>query len=156
MGRTGVWCVVGLSALLSASCNRWNAESRVETNTVVGDEDGPAGLITAEGCLTASGDRFVLTDLEAEEGGAATYRLVGRDHDLRAHVGRRVRISGESEPEQVVDVRQSTEGGAGSPSATGTSGATAEVDTITTARIEVHDLRVRTIVPVDEPCPGAR
>src|SRR5687767_12993527 len=129
MNRTGIWCVVGLSATLAVSCSRSPGEATLETNARVGDEDGAPQLISAEGCLTASGDRYVLTELKAEEGSAESYRLVGRDDDLRAHVGTRVKISGESEPEQVVEVRQSTEGSAVSPPATGTSGATAQVDT---------------------------
>jgi hypothetical protein len=147
--------VVGLSAALAASCNRSGLdESTLETNVVVGEEQGRPQLITADGCLTASGDRFVLTELQAEEGSAEAYRLVGRDEDLRALVGKRVQISGEAEPEQIVDIRQSTEGPAAP--ATGTSGTIAEVDTTTTSRIEVHDLRVRTIAAIDEPCPSAR
>ena len=107
MKRTGIWCVVGLSAALAASCNRSGLdESTLETNAVVGEEQGRPQLITADGCLTASGDRFVLTELQAEEGSAEAYRLVGRDEDLRAHVGKRVQISGEAEPEQIVDIRQ--------------------------------------------------
>ena len=159
MKRTGIWCVVGLSAALAASCNRLSLEeSTLEGNAVVGEEQGRPRLITAEGCLTASGDRFVLTELKTANGSAEAeaYRLVGRDEDLRAHVGKRVEISGEAEPEQVVDVRQSTEGIDASAPATGTSGTTAEVDTTTTTRIDVHDLRVRTIVATADPCPAIR
>ena len=151
MNRTGLWCVVGLSVALTAACNRSSGEGTLETNAKVGEEDGAPQLITAEGCLTSSGDRFVLTQMKAQEGNAESYRLVGKEEDLRAHLGKRVQISGESEPEQVVDVRQSSESTGATP-ATGTSGTTAQVDTTETTRIEVHDLRVRTIAAMDEPC----
>jgi hypothetical protein len=109
MNRVAIWCVVGLSVTSIAACNRTGSDdSPLETHAVVGDEPGAPRLISADGCLTASGDRFVLTELNDAAATAETYRLVGRDEDLRAHVGKRIAISGESEPEQVVDVRQST------------------------------------------------
>jgi hypothetical protein len=155
MTRVAIWCVVGLSVASLSACNRTGSDdSPLETNTVVGDEPGAPRLISADGCLTASGDRFVLTELNDDSATAEAYRLVGRDEDLRAHVGKRISVSGESEPEQVVDVRQSTAAPAGAQPE-GTAGSTAQVETTESTRIAVHDLRVRTISPSNEPCPGA-
>lgn len=154
MTRLGIWCAAGLAITMAAGCERSRGEAELETTARVGDEDGAPTLITAEGCLTSSNDRFVLTELKRDEASSEAYRLVGRDEDLRAHVGKRVQISGETEPEQVVDLRQSTE--PGSTPAAGTSGSNPQVGTTATTRIEVHDLRVRTIAATDEPCEPAR
>jgi len=80
------------------------------------------------------------------------------DHELRPHVGKRVRITGEFEPEEVVDVRQSSPpGGANQPAGTAGSPRTpqrpeAEVETTETARIEINDLQVRSVAATSEPC----
>ena len=139
--------------------------------TVRGDENlVPARLVTVEGCLTASGDRFVLTDLEravaapdvsqrdgsapaaAPEPTTETYRLVGSDARLRDLIGRRVEVSGEAEPEKVVDLRRSSppmeprnDGGADvSPDPT--------VGIVESARIEISDLRVVSVSDAGAPC----
>ena len=152
MQRSGIWGAVAIVALTAAACNK-PGEGRLESSARVGDEPGAPRVLSAEGCLTQSGDRFVLTELKAEDATAEAYRLVGMDDDLRAHVGKRITVAGESEPEQVVDVRQSTETPGNQP--TGTAG-NAQVTTTEQTRIEVHDLRVRTITPSDAPCAPAQ
>ena len=98
--------------------------------------------------------------------GTEAYRLVGMHDELRPHVGKRVRITGETEPEQVVDVRQSTPPAATSPPAgaahsgrtdqpAGTTGPEAQVGTTETARIEINDLQVRSVSARSEPCAAA-
>lgn len=159
-------CAVALPVALAASCNRADRdESPVEsTPTVYGDRNEVRpSPIAVEGCLTASGDRFVLTQLKPDETsqpgatGTESYRLVGMGDELRPHVGKRVRITGESEPEQVVDVRQSTPL-VGAPQAgradhpAGTTGPEAQVGTTATTRIEINDLQVRSITATTEPC----
>jgi hypothetical protein len=158
---------LGLSMVLAASCNRADRdESPVESEpTVLGDRNPVRPTpMTVEGCLTASGDRFVLTRLKAEEAapssagtGTEAYRLVGREDELRPHVGKRVRIVGEAEPEQVVDVRQSSPAAepsqpVGRNQPAGTSGPEAQVGTTETARIEINDLQVRSVTATTEPC----
>ena len=151
MKRLGTWCAAGLLAVSAAACDK-PGEGRLESNARVGDEPGAPRLLSAEGCLTAAGDRFVLTELKTDDATAESYRLVGMDEELRPHVGTRVSVSGESEPEQVVDLRQSTPAPA---TPTGTSG-TPQVATTESTRLEVHDLRVRTISPSNEPCAEGR
>ena len=153
MKRSGIWCAVAIAVVTVAACNK-PGEGRLESNARVGDEPGAAHMLSAEGCLTNSGDRFVLTELKAEDATAESYRLVGRDDDLRPHIGKRITVSGESEPEQVVDVRQSTVTPGSQPA--GTAGTEAQVTTTAQTRIEVHDLRVRTITPSDAPCAPAQ
>lgn len=85
-----------------------------------GPADIPPTLIVETGCVTASDDRFVLTDLqptgttdikpggtEAEAPRPITeaYLLVGAETALREHVGRQVRVSGEAHPERIVEIR---------------------------------------------------
>jgi hypothetical protein len=152
MQRSGIWGAVAIVALTAAACNK-PGEGRLESNARVGDEPGAPRVLSAEGCLTNSGDRFVLTELKAEDATAEAYRLVGMDDELRPHIGKRITVAGESEPEQVVDVRQSTETPGSQPA--GTSG-NAQVTTTEQTRIEVHDLRVRTITPSDAPCAPAQ
>jgi hypothetical protein len=152
MQRSGIWCAVAIAALTAAACNK-PGEGRLESNARVGDEPGAPRVLSAEGCLTESGDRFVLTELKAEDATAEAYRLVGMDDELRPHIGKRITVAGESEPEQVVDVRQST--ATPGTQAAGTAG-TAQVTTTEQTRIEVHDLRVRTITPSDAPCTPAQ
>lgn len=132
--------------------------------------------ISVEGCLTASGDRFVLTQLGSDAQNAPasrqpteppveppnptteTYRLVGMDNELRPLVGQRVRITGEAEPEQVVDLRSSAPPGPPAPAdrqATGTTGRHPQVGTIETAHIEINDLQVRSVSATGERCIAA-
>ena len=166
MKRSAFWCAVGLCVAVSA-CNRPSSnESALEAEpTVLGDKDiVPPRPITVEGCLTAAGDRLVLTELKSEDANSdsaapttESYRLVGMEENLRPHVGKRVRITGESEPEQVVDVRESTPPApAAGQQPAGTAGSEPQVETTETTRIEVNDLQVRSVSPTSESCTATR
>jgi hypothetical protein len=168
MHRLSALLAVGLSFLLATACNRADRdESPVESEPQVRGNEGLVrpSPITVEGCLTASGDRLVLTQLKPEqelESATETYRLVGMEEELRPHVGRLVRITGEAQPEQVVDVRQSSPPPARTDQPVGTSGrpdpsaGDAQVGTTTTARIEISDLQVRSVSAREEPCTATR
>jgi hypothetical protein len=70
----------------------------------------PETLVTEVGCLSGSGDEFVLTDLDAIGPGTPrpiteAFLLSGSDRELKAQVGRRVRVTGEADPAKVVNVR---------------------------------------------------
>lgn len=168
MKRSAIWCAAGLCVAVTA-CNRPDSnEPPLEAEpTVLGDRDiAPPRPVIVEGCLTASGDRLVLTELKSDDsaGGstaAATesYRLVGMEENLRPHVGKRVRVTGEAEPEQVVDVRQSTPPAPATGQPAGTTGSEPQVETTETTRIEISDLQVRSVSPSTESCtaaPGSR
>jgi hypothetical protein len=78
------------------------------------------------------------------------YQLVGNEDELRRHVGREVRVTGDAAPAQVADVRQIAPG-----TAVGTSGDTepeAEVRTEARARIETRQLRVSAVSPTGDEC----
>jgi hypothetical protein len=126
-----------------------------EPPTVFGDENVVAPRpIIVEGCLTASGNRFVLTELDrgapgpkvAEQHGerpwaeavptTEAYRLVGMEEQLRPLVGQRIEITGAAEPED----------------AAATSGADPQVSTLQSTRIEISDLQVRSVNANGEKC----
>lgn len=163
---------------LAAGCGRGNDEAPIaeQDPQVEGrGADAPA-LVTARGCLTASGDRFVLTELERgaageaarEPGDAGTtasaqpttesYQLIGDADELRKLVGRQVEVSGAANPPRVAEVREMTpptEPG----SATGTTGAPTppesgepRVATTTETRLEVTQLRVEALSDTGQPC----
>ena len=106
------------------------------------------------GCLTQSGDKFVLTDLERREGGAATetFQLIGDTDNLRKYVGQQVRVSGEAEPAKVAVVKESPPPPADPPLA-GTSGSgEPKVSTETETRVEARRLTVSAIESTGSSC----
>lgn len=164
-------------AIVVVGCDRSEPRSTLEDKpTVSGDSNltGPRPVIV-EGCLTASGDRFVLTELDRgtqgprvaaregerpaaeEEPTTESYRLIGMHDELRPLVGQRVEITGASEPENMVDVRESSpprdaRGGR----ATGTFGTEPRVSTVQTTRLEISDLRVKSVRGTGAACGESR
>jgi hypothetical protein len=127
---------------------------------VLSDKDGRPAPIRETGCLTASGDRFVLTNLERSDGTPTTttsYQLVGNVDQFRRLVGQQVLVTGEADPSRVAEVHETSP-----PTATGTSGQQArsaspkpgepQVSTTQETRLEVTQLLVRTITDVGQPC----
>lgn len=162
---------------LAAGCGGGNDESAIaeQKPEVTGRGTDAPSLVTATGCLTASGDQFVLTELEqgtagaqAQQGGAGaaagaqptteSYQLIGNEDELRKLVGRQVQISGAAEPPKVAEVRETTP--ATEPgNATGTTGAPEpakpgepQVATSTQTRLEVTQLRIDTITDTGQAC----
>ena len=115
---------------------------------------GQATAVTEVGCVTASGNRYVLTSLESGERPATElYQLVGNGDELREHVGREVLITGEADPAGVAEVRETapaapvgTSGSAGEPQA--------QVRTESQVRIEARQLRVLTVTATGDECPA--
>lgn len=109
--------------------------------------------ITEMGCLTARGDRFVLTNLERGEGEATTetFQLVGNHEELRQHVGKQVRVTGEAEPPRVAVVQESTP--PGDPKPQGTVGTRdPKVSTQSETRVESRELTVSSVQPTGAAC----
>ena len=164
--------LVGITAvamLAGGGCNRQktqtldNPSKSAESNLV-----NPK-ITIARGCLTGDGGQFVLTNLDqaapppsaqkSESTGepvAATesYRLVGMDDRLRSFVGQRVEVTGDSQPDGVVDLVSATPAAAPANGTTGTSGNDAKVSTASRARVEIHELRVKSVNPLGDKCPG--
>jgi hypothetical protein len=141
--------VLGISAMCVALVGCGGRERGDEKTAEV----RPA-TVTEMGCLTARGEQFVLTDLEHGEGAATTeaYQLVGRDDELKQHVGKQVRITGEAEAPRVAVVQESTPP---KPDAKpeGTAGrAEPKVSTQTETRVEMRKLTVSSVTPTGESC----
>ena len=139
---------VAAGCLLLVACGRGPEEAApLETRSGVRPE--PA---IVEGCLTAADGRFVLTQLRGSESDVRptteTYQLINADDQLRPHVGRQVRISGEAEAPDVANLREPV------PNTTqpaGTSGG-AEVSTQESTRLEVARMRVTSVTPTGDGC----
>ena len=113
-----------------------------------------ATAVTEVGCLTAAGDRFVLTSLESgERPSTELYQLFGTSDELREHVGREVLVTGEAEPAGIAEVRETTPA-----TPVGTSGANIQaapqVRTESQVRLETRQLRVLTVTPTGDDCPA--
>jgi len=154
--------VVGLFALCVgfAGCGFGEHDGKKDSNAADTKtaESRPAP-VSETGCLTAKGDQFVLTDLERGEGSASTetFQLVGNDDELRKHVGKQVRITGEAEAPKVAVVSESTPPaapqGSAKPEATATTGAAQpKVSTETETRMEVRKLTVSSVQPTGASC----
>jgi hypothetical protein len=178
MKPAGLFAAIVLCTITIA-CERGGEHQRaLETAPpVYGDQNlVPPRPVIVDGCLTASGERLVLTELEPgvrgpiaarrygrrpwaeEEPTTEAYRLVGMDEQLRQLVGQRVEIIGEAELEQVVDVREwSPRLDPWNRRPVGTSGSDAHVSAVqTTTRIEISDLNVRSARAMGEKCLASR
>jgi len=182
VSAAGVFVVcLGLTAACGGGNNDETQIAEREPEVSGRDENRPVP-ITQTGCLTASGDRFVLTALESgsaparggqqQQGGAnagaqgqattESYQLIGDAEELRQLVGKQVRVNGEAEPAKVAEVRESTPPTDAS-GATGTTGQAQpakpgepQVSTSTQTRLEVTQLRVQSITATGESCNPAR
>jgi len=165
--------LVGISAvamLAGAGCSREKTTTFDDSSKTAGSNLVNPKITIARGCLTGDGGQFVLTNLDqaapapntekpesAGEPLATTesYRLVGKDDLLKSLVGQRVEVSGDSQPEGVVDLVSATPAAAApSNGAAGTSGSDAKVSTASRARVEVHELRVNSATPLGDKCPS--
>ncbi len=131
--------------------------------------------VEVTGCLTGTGDEFVLTELDRAETGTTiaapsteSYRLIGDASVFRQHVGRQVRVSGMADTPEVAIVREAAPAVAASPGvgtsgseSTGTSagqapaagaGPTPKVATEQQTRLEISSLRVRSVAPTGSSC----
>lgn len=156
--RTNLAVAGVLCAGLAMGCGRTARE---------GDNRDPAGNdadITASapivetGCLTAAGNRYVLTALETTQDAGVPqtelYQLIGEGDELRQHVGKAVRVTGEAAPAQVAQVRETSPA---QPAETrGTAGDNQpRVQTESQTRIETRQLRVQSVTPTGDDCPAS-
>lgn len=142
--KMGVWVLyAGLTVACGRSEDAGNAvesPESIDLSETVPTED--------TGCLTANGDRFVLSSPDAQGPGTELYQLVGAEDELRKHVGKVVRISGEAEPPQTAELRQPP------VPAAGTAGDEAKptVATGMSLSLDVRTLRVIAVVPTGDVC----
>jgi hypothetical protein len=160
--NTATWSVVGVCLMMTVGCGRTEERAALEEPATVQDEgsNAPARAMTVDGCLTAAGDRFVLTQLDkgvnGAEPGTESYRLVGMEEQLRPLVGQHVEVTGTAEAEQVVDIRESSPPPASSEEPRGTTGATPQVSTVQSTQLAVSDLRVSSVRGRGDQCPTSR
>jgi hypothetical protein len=164
-----VLVVIAAGTIAGAACNR---TERLDDSTAKSNVNKLANpkISIARGCVTGTEGQFVLTNLEhaAPSPGGATaepasepvsatesYKLVGMDDRLKGLVGQRVEVTGDSQPEQVVDLVSATPASAPNNGAAGTSGSDAKVSTASRARVEIHEFHVTSVNPLGDKCPGS-
>jgi hypothetical protein len=84
-----------------------------------------------------------------------SYRVLGMDARLTSLVGQRVEVTGDSQPEGVVDLVGAAPATAAGREAAGTSSSDARVSTASRATVEIHELRVNSVSPLGDKCPGS-
>ena len=163
-GRLGA--TVACAALLTAcSAGTRSSDDKAATNgsNPLLNSDTRPEPITATGCLTASGGRFVVTALDSTTAvpTTTTYNLSGgNEGELRQQVDREVRVAGEASPARVADVRNAptpavgtTGSDAGHDVAPGTE---PRVKTEESMRFAVRDVKVLSVTPTGNPCSPAQ
>jgi hypothetical protein len=151
--RRAVVALVLSSGLAVVACGRTRTD----------ETDNP---VVVTGCLTGSGDRFVLTELERSNTGTTiaapateTYQLIGKEDDLRPHVGQQVTVTGKADTAQVAIVHESSPAAAAPTGTLGSQGAepsgqgtTPKVSADSETRVEVARLKVATVRSSGQPC----
>lgn len=147
-----VICVGAIA--LGIGCGRRDASPDDKKNIVdLATHPAPAGTIsTVEvvGCLSASGDRFVLSHVDKDAAKTVAYQLINADDQLRPLVGREVRVTGEAQPVQKAETRAITP-----PQPTSTSGKSApdaKVTTVEETKVDSQKLAVASATPTGDPC----
>jgi hypothetical protein len=153
--RTTAAAIIVLSCGLALACER--------------REPAP-GAIAEEGCITASGSQFILTDLESgsplrrlddktEPSAKPTteaYLLVGEEDKLRGLVGQHVLVTGEIEPTQSAELREVTPMkriDSNRPAATAGDGKPVpQVRSEERLSLEVHQMRVQSVDATGDSC----
>ena len=137
MKRASMAGVCAMGLMMAIGCGRSDGETATSRT----------------GCLTTSGESFVLTDLErGDSPSTEAFRLEGDENELRPHVGQRVRITGDAEPAKVAVVRESTPPDPNAQPAGTSGGQTPNVSTETETQIEVRKLTVASIAPTGQSC----
>jgi hypothetical protein len=109
--------------------------------------------VTVDGCLSASGDKFMLASLDKDSSKTVVYQLVNADDQLRNMVGKEVRVSGEAQATQSAETRAVTPP---TPAATsGKTGAEPKVSTVEDTKLDVQKLTVASVTPTGDTCTTA-
>jgi hypothetical protein len=147
-----------LCAAIAIGCERGRSDdAELEAQrTGAGQVELDDDPISVTGCLTAEGDRFMLTRLEENAAPVATteiYQLDGDDDELRQHVGKMVQVFGGAPPADVTQLAEQT-----APAPAGTAGqddSSAQVSVRETTRFETRELDVISLTATDQSCPSA-
>jgi hypothetical protein len=145
-------CISAL--LLSSACGRRdNAQSDNKSILDLATQKAPAGSVapvSVDGCLSASGDKFMLASFDTNSSKTTVYELMNADDQLRNLVGKEVRVTGEAQATQSAETREVTP-----PAPTSTTGETAEpkVSTVEDTKLDVHKMTVASVTPTGDACP---
>jgi hypothetical protein len=139
---------------LTAACGRRDSSSPDQKNIVdLATHPAPPGTIaavTVDGCLSASGDRFVLASFDKDSSRTNAYQLVNADDQLRNLVGKEVRVTGEAQTGQSTEAREVTP-----PAPAATAGRTdngATVSTVTDTKVDMRKLTVASVTATGDSC----
>ena len=154
MKRTILMSICIGAVALTSACGRRDSSSSDRKNIVdLATERAPAGSVapvSVDGCLSASGDRFMLASLDKDSQKSVVYQLINADKQLRNMVGKEVRVTGEAQATQSAEAREVTPP---APAATGgKSGADATVSTVTDTKLDVHKLTVASVTATGDSC----
>jgi len=136
---------------LSGACSRRD-NSQPDKKNIVDLATHPAAIsaVSVDGCLTASGEKFMLASLDKDASRTTVYQLMNADDQLRNFVGKEVRVTGQAEAIQSAETREVT------PPAAATTGTSAEaqpkVSTVTDTKLDVHKLTVASVTPTGDSC----
>jgi len=145
---------IGAVALTSACGRRDSSQADKKSIVDLATHPVPAGSvapISVVGCLSASGDRFVLAHGDKDSSKTLTYQIVNADDQLRNLVGKEVRVTGEAQPAQSVETRELAPA---APAATsGKPNTSATVTTVEDTKLETQKLTVVSVAPTGDSCP---
>lgn len=154
MNRTMLMSSCIAAVALSVACSRDAAQADKKNIVDLATHPAPAGSIApveVVGCLSAAGNRFVLTHADKDDAKTIAYQLVNADDKLTALVGREVRVTGEAQPTQRAETRAVTPP---QPAATsGKSATDAKVTTVEETKVDMQKLSVASVAPTGDNCP---
>ena len=140
---------------ITGACGRRDSSQPEKKNIVdLATHPVPAGSvapISVVGCLSASGDRFVLTHGDKGSSKTFAYQLVNADEQLRNLVGKEVRVTGEAQrATQSTEAREVTPA---APAATsGKPASNATVSTVEDTKLDMQKLTVASVAPTGDAC----
>jgi len=149
---------VGAVALSSACSRRDTSQEEPKNIVELATHPAPAGSITpvtVTGCLSASGNRFVLAQFDKEASKTVAYQLINADDQLRNLVGKEVRVSGEAQPTQVAETREvspPTDVSGTSGKAEAPKGAEPTVTTVTDTKLDMQKMTVASVTATGDAC----
>jgi hypothetical protein len=154
MKRTILMSICVGAVTFSVGCGRRDSAQDDKKNILdLATQPAPAGTIApveVSGCLSASGDRYVLSHVDKDDAKTIAYQLVNADDQLRPLVGREVRVTGEAQPTQKAETRAITP-----PQAAATSGKSepdAKVTTVEETKLDLQKLVVTSASPTGDAC----
>jgi len=155
MNRTILMSVCIAGVALSVACGRRDTAQADKKNILdLATHPVPAGSVAPVeviGCLSSSGNRFVLSHADKDNSKTVAYQLVNADEQLTPLVGKEVRVTGETQPIQQADARTVTP-----PQAAPTSGSSesnAKVATVEETKLDMQKLTVASVAPTGDSCP---